>query len=155
LQRRFRSVDIIPVEGDRLGAVKGYVLPKHLRDAFEFGSPAPRHYRQMEDHVMILCAGDLAVKKLTGRSNHVGASDDYRQCTDLALRVCHRGDEASAWWKWLRLRTSNLLNDEGIWNAVEAVAAALLERRHLSAEEARRIYTAARWPGLPDFAATD
>jgi hypothetical protein len=96
---------------------------------------------------MTALAGPLAEKRFTGRFNRRGAGysgtpmvvrgSDYDMVSDLVLRLA--GDDAQeqlALGRWLQRRTENMLSNR--WKAVEAVAAALVERGTIEGHAALR-----------------
>jgi hypothetical protein len=111
-----------------------------------------RTLRRLEAMVFTLVAGNAVQLILTGRNDHVGASEDSDYAGRLAGFVSGDPDEANAFVKWQRLRARNTLAQAPNWAAVKAVASALLEKNVLSARHARRIIRVAldsdadEWP---------
>lgn len=70
------------------------------------------------------------------------ASDDYRKVDDFIHYFVHSQEEHHAYFKLLKIRTQDLFERPDIWAQVEALAAALLERKTLSANEAAEIIQA-------------
>jgi ATP-dependent Zn protease len=89
---------------------------------------------RVERAIMICFAGPVAQKRYrpTSWRGWHGAAD-YATAAELAFRVCGSREIASAFLKWLDLRAGSLIADH--WDAVERVAAALLERGALGHEE--------------------
>jgi len=80
---------------------------------------------QMEKCIMVCLAGNIAQRRWRAssvRSYH--ASSDNHLATDLAIRINGSGPIATAYLKWLSLRTKQIL--ESSWQTVEALATDLL-----------------------------
>lgn len=121
------------------------------RVEFAHREPAPswtaEGAKQCDEEIMVLMAGIVAQSILRGRPNYdptdvpTSHSDSVkvariaRQRCLIQLRLEVYGDkEMSAYLRWLRIRTFNLLKAK--WGAVEALAGRLLERKRLTYDEA-------------------
>ena len=94
--------------------------------------------RKIVDRITVCLAGNAAIKKLTGRWDNIGAEDDYHQAAGFALYVTgDGGDEVNALVRWLQIRAAGVVNNQ--WPYIEAVAAALLERKTLNGKEVREV----------------
>ena len=130
-----RRVDITET-ADALGSCEGPDLRLTLNPG-EALSPAGRE--KVERRIMVLLAGPIAERQLSGRYCHVGASHDYQVSFHLASVYCQSDASAEAFLKWLWVRTEELLELPFVRGRVDAVAMALLERGELSGREVRRI----------------
>jgi hypothetical protein len=133
--QRFRTVTIEPGDG-YLGQVQGPPIPMWI-----LNGSASRHRVTgwYNDQVFILLAGPRAERRITGRSNHRGASGDYAAVADLIVRM-NIPDKAQKHYYAYHLATIDaFLATPFWWSKVEAVAVALLDRRTLSGDEARGI----------------
>jgi hypothetical protein len=156
-----REVSIIPRERD-LGHLSHYRPRGNLEarmieadyDSGYGGFIDSRLRRWVENHVMILLAGGLTEIEMTGAEDHeVGmglvrlaqegeilneiVGGDLLHAWDLVERVSGGDDEAAAYFDWLYQRTHNLMRDPRFQPCVEAVAAALLQKRRLSGRSVR------------------
>ncbi len=130
--RRFKYATIVPDdEGGSLGHVRYAPYPKALADDIEVAM-SPRARVFCEQSIICSLAGPAAERRLTGRQNHVGARGDYDRATDLALRICGNGESATAFLRWLEIRTGDLI--DGHWRRIERLAAALLAHQRLDYE---------------------
>ena len=97
----------------------------------------------IEKKVMVLLAGPIAQRihrKSSFRKDHAGS--DWETAEKVALSVNGVGDIATAWLKWLELRTRASV--ERRWPCITAVADALMEKQTLSGEEVNAICLKAR-----------
>ena len=132
-----KYVTIIPNE-EYLGHVFGPKFPS----SFDFGETqwSGRTQLQLERGIRSVLGGPLAQKKFHPRGfRHDYAAEDYRQIVDLAIMLSGSDEIASAYIKLLELQTRNLLNQDWIWQCVEAVAGALLEQEKLSGKQVKEI----------------
>jgi hypothetical protein len=91
--------------------------------------------------------GPLAEERVAGSYDHETAEHDLDRMFDQAMVVTLGfAQEALAYVEWLRWRTVRFLHEPGRWSQVEAVAAALLERRSLAAPDVGRAMSAAGRP---------
>lgn len=132
-----RSVTIVPDAGrGTLGLCQGTPPGRGFRpDAAVDG----RTMRRLQDQVMVLLAGGIAEYEFTRRHNHRGCDHDYRVAADLAGYACGGGKELEFFLGWLGERVRGLLRNRAHWPAVEALAAALMERRTIGGADARRV----------------
>ena len=70
-------------------------------------------------------------------------SSDYHSAVDLISYFTGSDRESEAYLKLLKIRAEQTLTRSSSWESVEALAAALLERKTLSATEATKIIQAA------------
>jgi hypothetical protein len=131
------AIRAVTIEREQGNGTNGCTTTAGLGASWEADALDERMRRRVEAHIMGFCAGIAAEARLTGRRNWRGAEGDHEKAGELALAVSGSAEEAEAYVRWLALRTEALLAAPMYWLAVEAVAAALLERRRLSGPEAR------------------
>jgi hypothetical protein len=88
--------------------------------------------------------GDQAAALSAGHPERTGVhrllvEGDLRRAYDLVEKVSGSDQEADAYLRWLEQRTRSLMRQPFFWPAVEAVAAALLERGSLPAKQVKDI----------------
>lgn len=133
---KIKKVTITPDE-DYLGVVIRQMIEKRVRDGFEFAGVTPAMQVRVESFIMMSLAGGIAERKYRGRANHRGSGADYDTASRLALDATSSGEEATAYLKWLHIRTEQLVSNH--WDRIEAVALALLERQTLTAADVDQI----------------
>lgn len=142
LRRKINRVSIIPGDDGSLGHVQGRVLPAGIAEVLEFGTPTPQEMAAVEDSIVSVLAAPIAERKFTGRWNLVGASGDHEWAVGLVFRLSGSTEEVNASLKELEGRANDLV--ETYWADIEAVAAALLERKVLSGAAVRRVIRESR-----------
>ena len=143
-RRGLRRVTIEPGEDGSLGHIVGSGLGD-ISDA----DLTTAHIKLLERSIMVSLAGCAAEAIKRGRHNYSGAASDMQQASDLALHVSGDGEEASAYVKWLWVRTRNRLKQPLVWKSVAAVAETLLEEKTLGAKRIREIVRQARCSVIP------
>jgi ATP-dependent Zn protease len=133
----FRYVTIIP-SGDALGYVKGYPFAESFRP--DMGVTL-RMRDRLEKAIVIYYAGNEAEKKFCGRYDYRGSSVDFDSLVDLASYVTGGGETLNAYLKWLQLTAHDLISMPENWQATRRVAEALLEKKKLTSNKARDIFT--------------
>jgi ATP-dependent Zn protease len=137
LGRKVLSVDIIHVEEKRqLGVCHNGRTPRWFQPEFVADG---RTRLLLEKEIMVFLAGHLAERRFTGRRNYVGASRDHSCAADLADYACGSAEQVEAFLAWLEVRTDDTLRMPLVWRVVEAIAAALMEREHLTGRQVRAI----------------
>ncbi len=127
---RFKWVSIEPKPGSR-GRLR-LVIPRWLARH----EPTDATFRAwVEADIMGQMAGFIAEKRLTGRGDHVGATDDYIGTLELARIVCFTRKEEDHYLDGLFERAAYLMSRAAVRRAVQLVASALLERKRLSEKE--------------------
>src|SRR5262249_34986281 len=96
-----------------------------------------------ERNIIILLAGGMAEAKRRGRNHHRVRCGDLTSAFELASCFSGSAQEASAYLGWLAARAEALIHDRDIWNAVQALAGALLAKRTIGGREAQRLYLGA------------
>lgn len=107
-----------------------------------------------EKRAIILFAGPAAQRKYRSSSvrNYHGHSDRHG-AVDLMNCFVGSNRELEAYINWLRIRAEQLVAIPFAWKTIEAVAAALFERKHLTAQEVKNIHLACLFPdGAPCIA---
>lgn len=145
----FRWVSIKP-KGRTRGRVSGSSpLGRLLEKQADGDGLAPREWVRMESEVVIFCAGVAAEREYRQRNGLFSADSDadlvfsgmFDRSTNIDIAAVLHSDDpevADAWLRYLGLRASSLVRWH--WTGIERVAAKLLERRTLSAKEARAAY---------------
>jgi hypothetical protein len=140
------GVSIIP-SGDATGTC-------HTLKAFS-GRPELETTGRMrwgaEKQAIILLAGPAAQRKFRPSSvrNYHGHSDRTK-AVDLMNHFVGSNRELEAYVNLLRIRAEQLVANSFTWKTIEAVAAALFERKHLNAQEVKDIHLACLFPdGVP------
>jgi hypothetical protein len=144
LQKNFRYATIIPGDGYG-GMVKSY-SPRFIK-YFE-GWSFERQRTFAERQIISSIAGYTAQRKFCPQSirRYQASSDEEHQNNCFNYICSFNVREGDAYWKWLEIRTENLI--EFHWKDVKAVAEALLERETLTYEE---VYEIIRGHTMPEF----
>jgi len=136
--RKIYSATIIPRD-DAHGSVEHENPLRGIKLKFNNGYPARL---RAEDAVMICLAGGIAQLRAFPRLlRRWHTHTDYVRAVEIARSICGSPDEATAFLKWLDLRMRSILDVR--WFQVEAVAAALVERKRLTGAEIASLMTAA------------
>lgn len=140
LRRRFSKVTIVEHE-DSVGSM---TLPPSYWSGFNPDVDQSRGSRaRIEKEIMVLLAGEIAVDIHTGREDwgevvtYLGS--DLHTASDLADYVTTSSDESEAFLNWLIIRTRNMLSLPHWSDAVNALAAALIEHGEIGYRKARQI----------------
>ncbi len=91
----------------------------------------------LEDEILILLAGMAAESQLSGTYNLAGADQDLRMARRLAMMRAGSAKQAERLERKLLAKTEHMLSDESKWNAVEKIAADLMERETISGRAAQ------------------
>jgi hypothetical protein len=94
----------------------------------------------LEREVLIALAGMAAEARKTGEYDRVAAGRDLVYARGLAIQRAGSERQAERLERRLLGKVENLLDDEGLWAAVEMIAAALLEQGEMSGRQARHLY---------------
>mgnify|MGYP001068229630 CR=1 FL=1 len=133
---RFKHVTIKP-KGSALGHVLG--RPSIWRPDEDTGV---RFFVRLRDRIIRTLAGPEAERKVRGRYNQRGASDDWKSVADLVFHMAGSERQVNALMRYFDVVTEEFI--EFRWHKIEAVASALLERTTLSYKEVEQILC----PGL-------
>ncbi len=139
----FSEVTIVPAE-DALGYVRrsGVVFRKQVRETLELGgSDRSRAWAQFraERYAVYCFAGFAAQKRFDPRSARNSHARSDREAALEGLRFLYPPDEIRLHWRILKMRAEAFVRGHGVWDAVTALAEALIARKTLSGEEAREI----------------
>lgn len=113
-------------------------------------SPAARI--RMEKTILISLAGPVAQKFFNPRSvRHYHGENDHQQAVDIAVHLNGGGEEATAYLKWLGLRTKRIVKLR--WPLVEALAKEALARKTMTGKEVNEFLSNLSFDGrqLPPF----
>jgi hypothetical protein len=127
---KVKSVTIVPGDGfdgqvDQASPLRGINL--------EFDG-SDRARIRAEAAIVISLAEPLAQRRFSPRSWHsYHGATDHAVVTELAMRVSGSQEQMQAFVYWLRLVARDMV--ALLWPIIEKVAAALIERNTLSAEE--------------------
>jgi ATP-dependent Zn protease len=135
-----RRVTIVP-EGDSLG--RTIYMPRVVnatRRVFEGYDAKPRDRQMVENKLVSTACGRAAARRLTGRTNYVGADHDLEAEGEIMLRLGYVGDELRLYGRLLDSQARRFVDLR--WRQVCDVAEALLARSQLSADELREVMRA-------------
>jgi hypothetical protein len=129
---KIHHATIIPARGYR-----GRVKHAPFRGIDPTSDNSARGDWRVKGQVIACLAGQEAQRRYSQRSlrhsDHNQAGGDYKLALDLALMVNASEEQATAYLKWLRIVTHDLVALR--WPQIERVAGALFERETLTAEE--------------------
>jgi ATP-dependent Zn protease len=95
---------------------------------------------ELESRVIVKLAGMAAEARYTGKTDWRFGTDDFNFVFDVVAKLDHLADEdAPSYIEYLWVRAQNLLRRPGHWEAVQAVAEALLHKNELTYAEVRSI----------------
>jgi fido (protein-threonine AMPylation protein) len=133
---RVSSATIIPAK-DFHGQVRTAAVPLEGKN-LEIDHIPPRIRDRLEKYARYLLAGDIAQRRFDRYSVRTWQAHDDRHNAVAHLEpLAGSGREIQAWLDLLSIQTEQLI--EFWWFRVEAMAKALLDRKHLSSTEIRRI----------------
>lgn len=139
-----RGKHVLSIVAD--GTTQGHFIPKYLWNGRRLDAGTSDLDRlKMERRVVSLLAGTVARRRYrpsSVRSWH--GSCDFHSAVDLMSYFAGSNQEIEAYLKLLRIRAENTLARPGSWECVKALAAALLEKKALSATEAIEIIQATK-----------
>ena len=140
LRLRFKRISIIS-SSDSFGHVLFVSRNPAWADPLSTKYDLERSRQWFERWARTSLAGGIAESKHLGRRPRFGYnSDDFTDCLTYADGACSSRVAAKAWLKWLWIETEQSV--ERYWGAIQAVAAALLDCRQLTAREAVSIIEA-------------
>ena len=136
LERRFRSVTIIAADG-ALGSISKHPVPPSIRSDVEL---THRARRWIEREILCSLAGLAAERRLVGRNNWQGARSETSTVVDLGSFLYPAGTKVlEKYLDFMIERARFFVSAPHNWLRIERLATALLERRTLSAREAKRL----------------
>jgi ATP-dependent Zn protease len=136
---RFKHATIIKGD-DSLGHVLLAKSPKWFQPEYE---NTARVQFFAEQRIVIDYAGQLAEGKFRGRRPRWGMGQDNEHAVDMAFYFCGSQKTVEAYLHYCWCRSSDAVNAR--WAQIQAVAAALLERKTLTLDEVREIVLTAPW----------
>lgn len=138
LGRRFRHVTIIPSKDAHGHIAHRPWLAQTYQDIETTRDRLGDHRIRMrlEREIIISLVGFIADEHFSGKRDYVGARGDSEMATHLAIRLCDSGPSAKAYLHWLVIRAREAITNELNWKGVEALAAALLQRKRIKGREA-------------------
>lgn len=160
LDLEFNHATIIP--GDDAKGHVDITMPGYVLDEMENGDPLtdPKTRQHLEHHLIAILAGPIAQRKKFPRSR-LNSTDtlkglkvlvpgsDHSQVTRMIADLFGADNDQVRWTyeRYITARARALV--ESHWHEFELIAAALLERETLAAEEISRLIYQARSDGLP------
>jgi len=138
LHVRLRRISIGADEGDALGWLDLWLPHATSRAAEDFDQA-----QAVERDIIVLLAGAQAERIGLGRSSCPAGGLDFYEAMRRAGAICRSREEMSACLRWLQLRTHALVQSPTWRQPIDTLAAHLLERRQLGAQETRAIIRAA------------
>jgi hypothetical protein len=132
-----KGINIIPDSNENRAGMA------HLRKGFA-GRPDIETSDRMrigaEKNAVATFAGEVAQRKFSSSSirNWHGSSDRH-QVVDLLSHFVPETRELEAYCRWLHIRAENLINAPVVWDQIQAVADALVQRGHLKPQEVKTI----------------
>ena len=118
------------------------IQPSHLRLGLceiQKGSFRPSK-DQLETQILILLAGAAAEARHTGRYDWVGASQDLRGVRRLSEMRAVSPKQIERFERRMLDKAEHLLNQPGMWSAVEQIASELLVNTVISGRAARHFF---------------
>ncbi len=135
----FHYVTIVPdAERGSEGHVRFVGVGKDL-DQARYLMTESQLRRRIEPDIICALAGEAAESRLTGRRDLLSATSDYRSAVESAIEMSGSAVEAGAYCTWLYYRAVGIVRNPFVWAAIEALAAALMDRKRIGSREARRI----------------
>jgi hypothetical protein len=132
---RFRQIAIGKDTAKELGWLELWLTPHPLVDRLA----DIRVEQAIERSIIVLLAGSQAERMVLGRAKYLGSGLDFFEAVRYAGYLCRTRLELSAYLRWMQLRVRALVETPTWRRPIEALATGLIERRRLSAREARDI----------------
>lgn len=126
----FKYVTIVPEPGS-LGHVLHHKMPKWFNP--EIDKDSARVWYHARSHVICSLAGQVAQSKFVGRRVVRGAGGDHELVIEIASHLVGYGKTLTAFVEYCRCECEDLIVAR--WREVEAIAAALIERKRLDRSE--------------------
>jgi hypothetical protein len=142
LGRRFTGVAVV-AEADPLGRCQ-YAEERNFDPDLPGMYGGPQIRSVVEHQIVGYLAGPIAQGILTGEKSwrETSGRGDIPRAVDLAMYMTGDIKETEAYLERLWVRTESLLRLPENWGAVRALAAELIEARHIGEERAREIIAA-------------
>lgn len=136
LEHPFLSATIIATD-ETLGSITKRPVPPSITREDEL---THRSRRWIEREILCWLAGLAAEQRWTGRNNWRGARSDISWVVELGAFLHQAGTKVlDKYLDYMIERARDLVSAPQNWLRIEALATALLERRTLSAREAKRL----------------
>ncbi len=101
---------------------------------------SPRCQRRLENMALVDLVGPAAERRFNPRGyRHNYSNSDYHHAVDLLSCIAPEPDELGAYVGWIEIRARNFVRRDDMWAAIEALAAALLDRREIPGKEIKPI----------------
>ncbi len=101
---------------------------------------SPRCQRRLENKALVCLAGPAAQRRFNPHGyRHYHGKSDYRQAVDLLSYIAPEPEELGAYIGLIKIRARNFVGRPDMWAAIEAVAAALLDRGEIPGKEIKPI----------------
>jgi len=140
----FHYVTIVPDDERGFeGHVRFVGLGKDFDDQARYLMTESQLRRRIEPHIICALAGEAAQSRLTGRRDLLSATSDYRSAVESAIEMSGSAVEAGAYCTWLYYRAVGIVRNPFMWAAIEALAAALMDRKRIGSRAARGIIKSA------------
>lgn len=126
------------------GLIAGSVQhEKIIRGKYPELDGSMRARMRMEKNILIALAGPIAQRLYKSRScRSWHSTGDYRAASDMALLINSSGKQASAYLKWLQIRTEEILIAR--WPLVHALAQELLRKGEIKGKEMVPLFSSER-----------
>lgn len=136
-----RKVTIVPTDtAEGSMSPKGYVQLHRL----EWDTFTGARLGRFHDKIVVLLAGVEAQRRYSPRSVrslHLHRKDsDFSRADELLFRLHGHDNECRAAFRYLQIRTQNLVNNEMNWARIEGLAKALIERGTLIGDEVKEVF---------------
>jgi len=133
------------IKPDKREGTLGHITHRATKLDVDYFDPNDWRLRRWADtEIMTVLAGPEAERRYSGRRNNGGARSDDEWATDVAFWSEESSERTQAYLKWLSLKVQAYISSEQVWERVEAVAAALLEKETLSGKEVREAWLSSR-----------
>ena len=101
---------------------------------------SPRCQRRLENKALVFLAGPAAQRRFNPHGyRHYDGKSDYHEAIDLLSYIAFEREELGAYIRLIEIRARNFVGRPNMWAAIEAVAAALLDRREIPVKEIKSI----------------
>jgi hypothetical protein len=125
----------------RDGESLGRVVPQLWKDFDIENNRDLRARDRLESVILVALAGGAATWQLTGTRPKIGIWSDYPQAVHLAEKLHREADVIEPYLNYMAARAKSMMELPWTWAAVDALAQRLLEQKHITGAQARRIIT--------------
>ncbi len=135
---RAKSLSIIPDLSD--GSLGRHITGPYFTNMRPDLDHSPRVQRRLENKALVCLAGPAAQRRFSPRGYRwVHGEGDYRQAVELLSYISPESKELGAYIGLIDIRARNFVRRDDMWAAIEAVAAALLDRGEIPGREIKPI----------------